>query len=503
MRLLSLLGGTMTLALATAALAQTPEPVPAASEPSAVSRADSFLGRFFAAYLDELNGRPNAPPGADRYASRRDLPFPPAPVTQPPYPFTDWPFGGASTIGGAAPNQVISPLMTALAPTPVGRALVDSGIQVYGWLNGGFNVSSNNHKFGNQPAAYMFEPNTAQLHQAVIYVERVPDTVQRDHVDWGFRVSGLFGTDYRYTTAYGLFSRQLLQRNRQYGFDLPMVYGELYVPNVAQGMVIRVGRYISVPDIEAQLAPNNYMYSHSMTYTFDNYTNTGAIASVQLNRNWMAQIGLSAGTDSMPWNGYRDPGVQPSVTACLRWNSDSSDTNAYLCANGLNNGRWGYNNLQQFVFTYYHKFNERLHLAHETLYMYQRGVANVLATGGDYSSTPFANIGRNRPNQAVCNNAAATTCRAEMVSTVAYLNYRATDKDNISLRAEYYDDMNGQRTGTQTRYINAAIGLQHWLSPSIMIRPEIAVYNSIDRRVFDGGAHRSAIIAGADVVLRF
>jgi hypothetical protein len=28
-------------------------------------------------------------------------------------------------------------------------------------------------------------------------------------------------------------------------------------------MDIRVGRYISLPDIEAQLAPNNYTYSHS------------------------------------------------------------------------------------------------------------------------------------------------------------------------------------------------------------------------------------------------
>ena len=54
-----------------------------------------------------------------------------------------------------------------------------------------------------------------------------------------------------------------------------MVYGELYHPQVAEGLMIRVGRYISVPDIEAQLAPNNYMYSHSLTYAYDNYTNTG------------------------------------------------------------------------------------------------------------------------------------------------------------------------------------------------------------------------------------
>jgi len=61
---------------------------------------------------------------------------------------------------------------------------------------------------------------------------------------------------------------------------MPMVYGEIYVPSVAQGLEIRVGRYISLPDIEAQLAPNNYTYSHSMTYSLDNYTNTGLISTL-------------------------------------------------------------------------------------------------------------------------------------------------------------------------------------------------------------------------------
>ena len=53
-----------------------------------------------------------------------------------------------------------------------------------------------------------------------------------------------------------------------------MVYADLYFP-VLQGMDVRIGRFISIPDIEAQLAPNNYTYVHSLTYSWDNYTNTG------------------------------------------------------------------------------------------------------------------------------------------------------------------------------------------------------------------------------------
>jgi len=39
-----------------------------------------------------------------------------------------------------------------------------------------------------------------------VYVKRVPDTVQTDHWDWGFRLTNLYGLDYRFTTAKGYFS---------------------------------------------------------------------------------------------------------------------------------------------------------------------------------------------------------------------------------------------------------------------------------------------------------
>ena len=90
-----------------------------------------------------------------------------------------------------------------------------------------------------------------------LYFERLPNTVQTDHFDWGFRLTNLYGLDYRYTTAKGIFSQQLLRDNNTYGYDPVKYYVDLYVPHVAEGMDIRIGRYISLPDIEAQLAPNN------------------------------------------------------------------------------------------------------------------------------------------------------------------------------------------------------------------------------------------------------
>ncbi len=327
-----------------------------------------FFSRFFKAYADEWGkSEPVTDPSAPAVAGRRPLPFPPIPETQPPYPFTDWPYGGASTIGASVPNAVDSPLMTALAPTDLGKWLNGEHIQIYGWINAGFNLSTaDGRKDGNYPAAYMYKPNTGELDQAVVYIERVPDTVQQDHVDWGFRIASSYGENNRYTTAYDVASYQLLKKNFENIYDFPMVYGEVYIPGIAEGLVIRVGRFVSVPDIEAQLTPNDYTHSHSMTYAYDNYTNTGVIASLQATKNWLLQAGLTAGTDTVPWN-VKDQGDQPSLTACARWNSDDSWHNVYVCANSINDGTWGCNNLQWYGFTTYRDDRVIVHLLFKCL----------------------------------------------------------------------------------------------------------------------------------------
>ena len=139
------------------------------------------------------------------------------------------------------------------------------------------------------------------LDQFAVYYERIPNEAQQEHFDWGWRFTSLYGQDYRFTTSKGMLSQQLLVKNAQYGWDPVMFYLDFYVPHVAQGMNIRVGRYISLPDIEAQLAPNNYTYSHSILYTFDCYTQLGTNATIKINDHWTVQGGISPGCDVMPW----------------------------------------------------------------------------------------------------------------------------------------------------------------------------------------------------------
>jgi hypothetical protein len=540
-----LLAGVSLAAIGLSSGAQAADPCPYGGDPyKNYSCLDPYLGtdflsRFINYYRLEW-GHEAAPSDPKAPPSRRpESEVPPTPQSTPPMPFTEWPYGGSTNLGVTRPSSIDSPLMVALGNTAVGNWMNDAHIQVYGWVDPGGNLSTNTARGGNNPAAYSYNPNTVQLDQAVLYIERLPDTVQKDHIDWGFRLAPIYGENYRYTTAYGLWSNQLLNRNANNGYDMPMAYGEVFIPWVAQGLNIRFGRYISIPDIEAQLAPNNYMYSHSMTYTFDNYTNTGIEATLAASKNWIFQLGLTVGTEAMPWHWgatipnpapnplfpgqtmAKDPGAVPSITAGVRYTSDDGRFDVNLVADGINGGQWGYNNLQWYGGTVYYKFNDQWHISLESYNEHQNNVPNALnALVTNAQGTGFYQMGgtplspqympTNGPNLATCSNAVVLSCKASFQTALMYLNYKPNPLNNISYRLDFVDDYQGQRTGTASRYIETGIGWQHWFSPQIEIRPEVSYYKALDGFAFNGNVNlgipntrKYAIIGASDIIIHF
>jgi len=419
-----------------------------------------------------------------------------APLSSAPFPSATWNIGGTTPLGYA--DNTIAPLMDALYCGEDGQKIKDSRIKLYGWLDPGANLSSSKSHFdvksgtgGNYPAAYYPYPNQLMLNQAALYLERVPDTVQRDHIDYGFRLTGMYGTDYKYTFSNKLLSNQYLKDHKKYGFDPVMFYGELYVPYVAKGMNIRVGRYISIPDIEAQLAPNNYTYSHSLLYSFDPYTHEGVVTTVKLNKNWTIQGEISVGSDITIFD-KKNRKLTPG--ACVSWTSDSGNDNFYPCINGINSGKYAYNNLQMLAATWYHKFNEKWHMATEAYYMWQRNVPNI-----DNPNSPPTILGA---NGAHC-PPGSTTCRAGVNSMVHYLLYKFTPKDYLTLRNEFFKDSRGQRTGYKTLYSEHLIGWTHWIGDVITIRPELRFDHAYDTKVYDGGRKYSQYVLAADMIIHF
>lgn len=428
------------------------------------------LGHFYAA--DWLGTAPASEP-----APRRALE---APLDSSPFPSSDWGYGGSPLIG--TPDSNVYPLMTALKKQ-------NSRTKVYGWVAPSFNYSTS-HK-NNFPLSYDVFPNSVVLNQAVIYVERLPDTVQKKHFDFGYHFTAFYGNDYRFTTAKDYFSQQLLQKNRRYGFDPVLEYADLYFP-VKEGLNIRVGRFLSVPGIEAQLAPNNYNMTHSLLYTIDPFTDTGIIGTLKLSKQWLVQLGLSAGHDVAPWSDDH----KPSAIACLNYSTKTNHDNFYACANGINDGKYAYNNLQHYDMTWYHRFNAKWHMATEAWYMYEREVPNV---AGNVATPVPTETGA---NGAIC-AAGQLRCTAPEYAIVNYINREVNSKLAIGFRSDLLNDKKGQRTGIATKYTENTLYATKYFGSTVLFRPEIRFDHSWDKAGYDNGTARNQFFVGADLIYKF
>jgi hypothetical protein len=275
------------------------------------------------------------------------------------------------------------------------------------------------------------------------------------------------------------------------------MYIDLYFPHIAQGMDIRIGRYISLPDIEAQLAPNNYTYSHSLTYTFDCYTQTGINTTTRLNDHWTVQVGVSPGCEVQPFlwrDKYHD--AKLTLNACVQYQWRQNKDAVYVCDNSTNSGNYAYNNLQAYYATWYHVFSKNWHSSTEYWYMWMKNVPNVANP-----TNPI--VPETNSNGAICKTTTQLTCFAPEHAIVNYLEHQVSPHDYISIRNEFFDDMRGQRTGFKTRYSEHLIGWGHWIGTTVLFRPELRYEHSYDSPSYQNGTKTSQLTAAGDIIWFF
>jgi hypothetical protein len=441
-------------------------------QPSATTTSvfGGVFDRWMNFYRQDWSGTSPASPAAPRRGM-------PQPLDSPPFPSPDWSYGGSPTIGEADTNTY--PLQTAINNA-------SSRTKIYGWVEPTLNGSTSAHR--NYPETNDIYSNRLELGQAVVYIERLPDEVQQKHVDFGYHLTAFFGTDYRSTTNKGYLSSQLLDHDRQYGFDPVLEYVDIYFPHVAQGMNLRAGRFISIPGIEAQLTPNNYMFSHSLLYAVDPFTDTGVLATIQMSNQLTVQAGVSASHDVAPWT----PDAKPSFMGCVDYTTQLNNDNFYACANGINDGTYAFNNIQMYDVTWYHRFSKTWHMASESYVMYQRDVPSVHS-----ALTPETGT-----NGASC-RLGLQMCFAPEWAAVNYINHELSVHDYISLRNDFLNDKKGQRTGYAGRYSEATFSYNHWFGSTVQLRPEIRFDHAWDRLSYDQGTRRDQFTAAADLVYHF
>jgi hypothetical protein len=418
----------------------------------------------------------------------------PSPFDSPPFPGSE--YQGYPLFGVPVDNHQW-PLMRFMQGTWYNDVLTTNRIRIYGWVTVEGNVSSSRDT--NTPDSYWIRPNRFDMDQFILRLERQPDTVQTDHIDYGFRSTALYGIDYRYMTAGGWFSDQLLKHNLLYGWDPTEQYIDVYIPWVFQGMQVRVGRWIACPDIETQFAPDNYMGSHSLLFTFDTYTQTGVMFSFMLSKQWEFQVAFHAGTDMAPW--YKGSLFTPA--AGIRWVSPSNNDAYYGWLNAVNSGEFrrfeqygqpmGHDNFNYYVQTWEHRFSRQVITKTESYFMWQRNAV----VGGTPSAGPVkpfgggGGIGADIPG---------------LTLTFGVLNYteiQISRRDYITIRNEWWKDTDGERATFPGTYTSHSIGLSHNFTENLQIRPEIGFYRDWTQPSFDNGTRKNQVMAGFDFTIRF
>jgi hypothetical protein len=419
---------------------------------------------------------------------------PPSPWDSPPFPNSE--YQGYPLIG-VPPSSSVYPLLKALYLGPYGDFFTDTRLEILGWVTSSGNWS-NAHR-SNIPTAYWIVPNSYQLDQAVIMFTREIDWVQTDHIDWGFRSVHLYGIDYRYTTAGGWASQQLLYHNNLYGYDPIEQYLELYIPRVWDGMTIRVGRWIATPDIETQYAPDNYLATHSLLFTYDTYTQTGCMFSFQLNKYNMVQGAIHSGTDMAPWY----PGAIATGMFGWRWVSEDNNNAFYTVLNSINDGKFryfmadghkaGHDNFQYIVTTWQHRFSKKLITKTESYFMWQFDAV----LGGTPSLGPVMSFGGGGGLGKFIPGISRT------YGVLNYTMYQLSKRDYLTVRNEWWRDEQGERSGFPSNYSSHTVGISHQFNDLMMIRPEIGFYHSYDVPAFDLGKNKNLLMYGFDFTIRF
>jgi hypothetical protein len=453
-----------------------------------------FLHRLYKAYYDQFFPDPNQKQEEEPEKPRRALP---SPWDSPPFPTSE--YQGYPLIGVPAPDPGQYPIMKAIygANTPCSEAIKESRIQFTGWVNasGTWSTAQNS----NVPAVYWIVPNRYELDQLCFKLERVPDTVQTDHIDWGFRSVLLYGMDYRYTMAGGWGSDQLLEHNLLYGWDPVEVYFNVYIPGFLGGTDIRVGRWIACPDIETQYSLDNYMGSHSLLFSVDTYTDTGVMITQKINDQWTVQGAIHAGTDMAPW--YK--GSLLTGAAGIRWVSKDNNNSVYAWVNAVNSGEFrhfvqygqplGHENFNYVVASWQHRFNKDVQTKFEGYYMWERD--------GELGGTPSA--GPVKPYGSGGGDGILIPGLSQSYGVLNYTAFAFTRKDYVVFRNEWYRDETGYRMGAPGNYTSHSIGFSHYFNDVFIVRPEIGYYRNWDNPAFDNVTKHGIWLYGFDVTLRF
>ncbi|MFO0851003.1 MAG: outer membrane beta-barrel protein [Gemmataceae bacterium] len=301
---------------------------------------------------------------------------------------------------------------------------------------------------------YSFNPDVPQFNW--VTVNRAVDKESKE-ASFGYEVDLiLFGSNYQFTLARDLFSNQLTANNGRpnpYGVDVPEFYAEWYFPNVFKGLDVQVGRRYARFGIESLNPIQTVLPSYSYDFIYNPYTYTGVMLEANVTDNITVTSDFTLGPDV--WFGdsarfFWLGAVHYYFTkkTFVRGAVFIGD-NRYDAARGQN--------YPAFVdVDFVHKFGDqdKWTFSSEYTYGWQRDVPGI----GYAKWYSFAN----------------------------YLTYAWTDKFATTGRVEFFDDVDGQRTGFKGLYSSFTVGNTWRPNDWLMFRPEVRYDYNNQSLPFDG-----------------
>lgn len=316
---------------------------------------------------------------------------------------------------------------------------------------------------------FNYRANEFLLQQNWLRIERPLDTEAKTP-SWGYRTDLILpGSDYRFTVARGLWDSQLTANNglpNTYGIDPVQFYSQWYLPEFGQGLEIKAGRFFAQFGAESIDASANALASRSYTFIYNPFTHTGAVTTLKLNDEWSVQNGIVTGSDV-----FIDAASNPTYLGSIKWAPKDGKASAILAV-VLGSGQFdikeNFHNPQIFDLVLTYKLSDKLTWTGEGLYGFTNDVPGI-----GY---------------------------AHWYGIINYLTYQVCDTLASTTRVEFFDDIQGQRTGYAGLYSTLTTGFTFKPMPWLWIRPEVRMDHN-NARPFAGEAN--LITAAFDMLIRW
>jgi hypothetical protein len=376
----------------------------------------------------------------------------------------------------SATEPSIAPVMSVLDQAGLGKPLKKAGINIYGYVEGGYMYDFTSPGFNDGPTFIGFNSfkNKAILDKVSLNIERTVDPTKKKF-DMGFRLEGIYGADAAFIHSNGMSDTQT-GRNQ---WDFLQAYVDVTLPDLP--LRLRVGKWIELAGFEHFSAniygafgdPARALYSYSYQFLYgEPGTQTGALVTYALNPHWTFDAGFTRG-----WNqSLRDANGVPDFLGRVTFTPSDKTSIIFVMTEGPefpvgvgknlppgDTGDWW--TALDLVIT--QKVTGKL----------------SLGLGFDYVETPHI-LG-------------LTGGAKQWGGAAGYVSYAFDPRFTVNTRLEWYKDAaNGFSTGAPVSadYYEATVGVaikpfpKNNILSHLLFRPEVR-YDHADRLVFGNGDH--------------